>query len=141
MRIDGEITKEEFQSYRAKIDIEIIKLEQEVAELKTQPLAKAEDARETITFDEFKQLISDEIDLSKPMIERSVIEKIVYKIIPNTSQDFKWFLNLLPHKSDEDYSEVLCFTIKFAEARDYRKMRGEMLRENQWKDLVVRILL
>lgn len=141
MRIGGEITKEEYQSYRTKIDIEIIKLEQELAELRTQPTSKAETVIETITFDEFKQLLTDEVDLSKPMIERSVIDKIVQKIIPNTSQDFKWYLNLLPHKSNEDYSEVLCFTIKFAEARDYRKMRGEMLRENQWRDLVVRILI
>ncbi len=141
MRMGGEITKEEYQNYRTKVDIEIVKLEQELIELRAQEKPKYTVAQPSITFDEFKQLLSDEVDLTNPLIDRSVIEKIVYKILPNTSQDFKWYLNLMPHKSDEEYAEIQCFTIRFAEARSYRKMRGEMLRENQWRDLVVRIYI
>lgn len=141
MRIDGEISKEEYQNYRTKLDMEIIKLEQELAELRTQSASENENDKAIITFDEFKQLLTSEVDLSKPMIDRNIIDRIVNKIIPNTSQDFKWYLNLLPRKDYDEYSEALCFTIKFTEARDYRKMRGEILRENQWRDLVVRILI
>lgn len=141
MRIDGEISKEEYQNYRIKLDMEIIKLERELAELRTQSASEKESDKAIISFDEFKQLLTSEVDLSKPMIDRNIIDRIVNKIIPNTSQDFKWYLNLLPHRGDDEYSEALCFTIKFAEARDYRKMRGEILRENQWRDLVVRILI
>lgn len=141
MRMEGEITKEEYQGYRTKIDLEIIKLEQEIAELKGQSKKEIEIENVALTYDEFTQLMTDEVDLSKPKIERSVIEKIVYKIIPNTSQDFNWYLNLMPHKKDDEYIEVHSFTIQFSAARDYRRMRHEMLRENQWHDLVVRILL
>lgn len=141
MRMGGEISKEEYQSYRAKLDVEILKIEQELSRLKSEEKSEIMTSQTMIDYDEFSALLSDEVDLSKPMIDRSIIEKIVCKIIPNTSQDFKWYLNLLPHKSEQEYIEVYSFTIKFAEARDYRHMRNEILRENQWRDLVVRIFL
>lgn len=141
MRMEGEITKEEYQGYRTKIDLEIIKLEQDIAGLKKQSKVETEVEDTTLSFEEFKRLMTDDIDLSKPKIERSILEKIVHKIIPNTSLDFKWYLNLLPHKDDNEYTEIHCFTIHFPEAREYRRMRNEVLRENQWRDLVVRILI
>lgn len=59
--------------------------------------------------------------------------------MPITELDFKWYFNLFPHKTEEEYSEVFVFQIDFLMARDYRQMRGEILRINQWQDLIVNL--
>ena len=69
---------------------------------------------------------------------------IIKKIVPNTSLDFKWYLNLYPKRDDagdEDYKEVVEFTIDYDVAKNFRNDRGEMLRQNQWKDLTVRVMI
>lgn len=51
MRIDGEISKEEYQNYRIKLDMEIIKLERELAELRTQSASEKESDKAIISFE------------------------------------------------------------------------------------------
>lgn len=73
-----------------------------------------------------------------------LVNTMIKKIVPNTSLDFKWYLNLYPKRDDagdEDYKEVVEFTIDYDVAKDFRNNRGEMLRQNQWKDLTVRVMI
>lgn len=141
MRMGGEISKEEYQGYRSKVDIEILRLEQELADLKTHVKSEAVMSNAAISFEEFKSLLTNEVDFSKPLVDRGVIEKIVCKIIPSTAQEFNWYFNFLPHKNINEYTEVQRFEIRFQEARTYRALRHEMLRENQWRNLVVHIFV
>ena len=73
-----------------------------------------------------------------------LVNTMIKKIVPNTSLDFKWYLNLYPKRDDagdENYKEVVEFTIDYDVAKDFRNNRGEMLRQNQWKDLTVRVMV
>ena len=47
----------------------------------------------------------------------------------------------MPHTNDDDYQCIGEFTIEFEDAKAYRKMRGEMLRPNQWNNLIVKIYI
>lgn len=141
MRMDGEITKEEYQMYKVKVSDNILKLENRISELKLQEKSKSKSCDEVLTFEEFNRILNEEIDLSKPRINEKVIGQLVNKIVPSTELDFNWYLNLLPHKKMEQFSEVYSFQIDFQMARDYRKMRNEILRPNQWLDLKISLLL
>ena len=68
---------------------------------------------------------------------------IVKKIVPNTTLDFTWYLNLFPRQEgdeDRDYREIKTFIIGYKTAKEFRKTRHTLLRENQWQDLMVRIM-
>ncbi|MDE7089558.1 MAG: hypothetical protein K2O54_05515 [Prevotella sp.] len=141
MRMEGGITKEEYQIYKVKVSDNIIKLENRISELKQQEIKETKIYEKAMSFEDFTLLLNEEIDLSKPKISENVIGQLVCKIVPNTELEFKWYLNLFPHKNEEQFSEVFSFQIDFLMARCYRKMRNEILRPNQWHDLMVRILI
>ena len=67
----------------------------------------------------------------------------VPKIVPNTTLDFTWYLNLFPRQEgneDRAYREIKTFIIGFETAKKFRKTRHTLLREHQWQDLMVRIM-
>lgn len=141
MRMEGEITKEEYQIYKVKVSDNIIKIENRISELKQQEINESETYSKVISFEEFNFMLNDCVDLSKPKLSENVIGQLVSKIVPNTELDFKWYLNLFPHKTDKEFSEVFSFQIDFLMARDYRRMRNEILRPNQWRDLTITIYI
>ncbi|MGN0744557.1 MAG: recombinase family protein [Christensenellales bacterium] len=141
MRAGGEITKEEYQENKYKVNSNILKLEQRIDELKRKARAAKNGSESKLSTDEFRRIIEEQMDFSKPQISRGLIEALVNKVVPNDSHDFNWYMNLKPHVSDNDYECIGEFVIHFAEAKAYREMRGEMLRSNQWTDLTVRIFI
>ena len=126
MRMGGEITKEEFQSYKLKVNQEILKLEQEMSDLKEKSKANITYEKQIIPFEDFSALVKNEADLSNPLIERSLLEQIIFKVNPISEIDFKWYLNLLPHKNEKEFVEIQYYTIKFLEAKAYINMRREI---------------
>ena len=53
------------------------------------------------------------------------------------------YLNLFPREEgfeDNDYEEIVVIKIDYETAKKFREMRGGMLRKNQWKDLIIRIM-
>mgnify|MGYP005793855275 FL=1 len=61
------------------------------------------------------------------------------KVIPRNEREVDGYLSLVTLFNFErsQFQEICTFTIGFDEAHDYRAMRGEMLRRNQWFDVVV----
>ena len=141
MRAGGEIRKEEYQENKYKVNSNILKLEQRIDELKRKARAAKNGSESKLSTDEFRRIIEEQMDFSKPQISRGLIEALVNKVVPNDSHDLNWYMNLKPHVSDNDYECIGEFVIHFAEAKAYREMRGEMLRSNQWTDLTVRIFI
>lgn len=143
MRINGELTKEEFQTYKNKITVNISKIESRIEELRKKEEEEKTKRQANISFDDFVRLLSEEIDFSKPAISEGLISVLINKVVPSNSQEFNWYLNLFPHTNEEEikFREIESFTIDFQKAHEFRKLRGELLRSNQWRDLVVHIYI
>ena len=144
MRVNGEIGKQEFMSLKTKINGEMLVVEKEIDDIKQGVLDEERKTTPLISFEVFKSIAIEKLDFSKPIKQSNLVDAIVKKIVPNTSLDFKWYLNLYPKRDDagdEDYKEVVEFTIDYDAAKDFRNNRGEMLRQNQWKDLTVRVMI
>ena len=144
MRVNGEIDKQEYSSLKAKINGEMLIAEKEIDDIKRVVL---EDERKTtplVSIDVFRSMAVEDQDFTKPIRHSALVNTMIKKIVPNTSLDFKWYLNLYPKRDDagdEDYKEVVEFTIDYDMAKDFRNNRGEMLRQNQWKNLTVRVMI
>ena len=143
MRVNGEITKQEFISLKAKINGEMLVAEKELDDLKQIVLEEETRAKPLIPMEVFSSMVIEDLDFSKPIKHSNLVDIIVKKIVANTTQDFDWYLNVLPREEgneDRDYKKIVEIRIGYEEAKKFRKNRGAILRENQWKDLVVRIM-
>lgn len=144
MRVNGEIDKQEYSSLKAKINGEMLIAEKEIDDIKRVVLEEERKATPLVSIDVFRSMAVEDPDFTKPIRHSALVNTMIKKIVPNTSLDFKWYLNLYPKRDDagdEDYKEVVEFTINYDAAKDFRNNRGEMLRQNQWKDLTVRVMI
>lgn len=144
MRVNGEIDKQEYSSLKAKINGEMLIAEKEIDDIKRVVLEEERKATPLVSIDVFRSMAVEDPDFTKPIWHSALVNTMIKKIVPNTSLDFKWYLNLYPKRDDagdEDYKEVVEFTIDYDAAKDFRNNRGEMLRQNQWKDLTVRVMI
>ena len=144
MRVNGEIDKQEYSSLKAKINGEMLIAEKEIDDIKRVVLEEERKATPLVSIGVFRSMAVEDLDFTKPIRHSALVNTMIKKIVPNTSLDFKWYLNLYPKRDDagdEDYKEVVEFTIDYDVAKDFRNNRGEMLRQNQWKDLTVRVMI
>ena len=144
MRVNGEIDKQEYSSLKAKINGEMLIAEKEIDDIKRVVLEEERKTTPLVSMDVFRSMVVEDLDFTKPIRHSALVNTMIKKIVPNTSLDFKWYLNLYPKRDDagdEDYKEVVEFTIDYDAAKDFRNNRGEMLRQNQWKDLTVRVMI
>ena len=144
MRVNGEIDKQEYSSLKAKINGEMLIAEKEIDDIKRVALEEERKTTPLVSIDVFRSIAVEDPDFTKPIRHSALVNTMIKKIVPNTSLDFKWYLNLYPKRDDagdEDYKEVVEFTIDYDVAKDFRNNRGEMLRQNQWKDLTVRVMI
>ena len=144
MRVNGEIDKQEYSSLKAKINGEMLIAEKEIDDIKRVALEEERITTPLGSIDVFRSMAVEDPDFTKPIRHSALVNTMIKKIVPNTSLDFKWYLNLYPKRDDagdEDYKEVVEFTIDYDVAKDFRNNRGEMLRQNQWKDLTVRVMI
>ena len=144
MRVNGEIGKQEFMSLKTKINGEMLVVEKEIDDIKQGVLEEERKTTPLVSMDVFRSMAVEDLDFTKPIRHSALVNTMIKKIVPNTSLDFKWYLNLYPKRDDagdEGYKEVVEFTIDYDVAKDFRNNRGEMLRQNQWKDLTVRVMI
>lgn len=144
MRVNGEIGKQEFMSLKTKINGEMLVFEKEIDDIKQGVLEEERKTTPLVSMDVFHSMAVEDLDFTKPIRHSALVNTMIKKIVPNTSLDFKWYLNLYPKRDDagdEEYKEVVEFTIDYGAAKDFRNNRGEMLRQNQWKDLTVRVMI
>ncbi len=144
MRVNGEIDKQEYSSLKAKINGEMLIAEKEIDDIKRVVLEEERKTTPLVSMDVFRSMAVEDLDFTKPIRHSALVNTMIKKIVPNTSLDFKWYLNLYPKRDDagdEEYKEVVEFIIDYDVAKDFRNNRGEMLRQNQWKDLTVRVMI
>ena len=134
MRVNGEIGKQEFMSLKTKINGEMLVVEKEIDDIKQGVLDEERKTTPLISFEVFKSIAIEKLDFSKPIKQSNLVDAIVKKIVPNTAQDFKWYLNLFPREEgteENDYEEIVVLEIDYDKAKEFREMRGAMLRKNQ----------
>ena len=144
MRVNGEIDKQEYSSLKAKINSEMLIAEKEIDDIKRVALEEERKATPLVSIDVFRSMAVEDLDFTKPIRHSALVNTMIKKIVPNTSLDFKWYLNLYPREEgaeENDYEEIVVLEIDYDKAKEFREMRGAMLRKNQWKDLIIRIMV
>lgn len=92
MRMDNEISKEEYQSAREEIESNISDLNEQLTE--------AEESKEVVDvlddkLEIIRSVLEEQIDFSGNIVSHDIIDKVVAQIVPMSNNKFKWVLNLL----------------------------------------------
>lgn len=102
MRTEGELTKEEFNAMKGKLDEETILLQQELESI-SEESDDVEDLRSKL--ETIKEVLSECIDFSQPKLPEVVIDNIVAQVTPIDNNKFIWYINL---GKDTPPNEVIC---------------------------------
>ena len=136
MRMEGELSKEEYLEMRGKVEEEKKQAEQRLADFEKQ----VEDRTNlSVTQEEGRGLLTNMIKSGAKFVG-DLVSVFVSKIQVVSDTEFVWLLSLNTNNDimEEDSFDLL---VKYNDALTFRKKRKEMLRENQWSDLKVRVSL
>ena len=139
MRMEGEITKEEYLDYKVKVTANIETTQKRIDKLQQEDLTTQGNSEHQFSKEELGGMLRIELDFTQPIVKRGIIDAFVRKIVAHSALEFDWYLNLVPHVADSGFKEVTSFTIEYESAHSYREMRGEILRKYQYKNIVVHI--
>ena len=139
MRMEGEITKEEYLDYKVKVTANIETTQKRIDKLQQEDLTTQGNSEHQFSKEELGGMLRIELDFTQPIVKRGIIDAFVRKIVAHSALEFDWYLNLFPHVADSGFKEVTSFTIEYESAHSYREMRGEILRKYQYKNIVVHI--
>ena len=134
MRMEGELSKEEYLEMRGKVEEEKKQAEQRLADFEKQ----VEDRTNlSVTQEEGRELLTNMIKSGAKFVE-DLVSVFISKIQVVSDTEFVWLLSL---NTNDDIMEENSFDllVKYNDALTFRKKRKEMLRENQWSDLKVEV--
>ena len=136
MRMEGELSKEEYLEMRGKVEEEKKQAEKRLADFEKQ----VEDRTNlSVTQEEGRELLTNMIKSGAKFVE-DLVSVFVSKIQVVSDTEFVW---LLSFNTNDDIMEENSFDllVKYNDALAFRKKRKEMLRENQWSDLKVKCVI
>jgi len=162
MRADGEITKEEYAQKREEYEKEINKLRLSLAETAAEQMTPA-DYNQKIG--SIKTALSQILDLSKPKLNREIVDRFVWKMVHISDNEFELYLHMgneqfgrigteekvirykvFEYPEPERKETIWCtklksMTFSYEDAVRYRAMNGKRVMKGRWKDLVVHIYI
>lgn len=74
--------------------------------------------------------------------DENIIDKLVTQIKVEIETEFSWYLCFDSKENFNTEKKLYCtFTIPFKDALRYRNKREQLLRQNQYKNLVVKVFI
>ena len=89
MRTNGELTKEEFIEQKNIVNQKISDLEKQISNT-----VENDTENILIDYDRIIEMLNEVMDFSKPKVDKDIIDKFVYKIVPMGNNHFCWYMNL-----------------------------------------------
>ena len=86
MRVDGEISKEQFQNLHKKAEAELAALNEELVRLNS----AFTEAPNMLNMERIEAVLDSILDFSGSSIDESIIEKFVCRITPIDNAHYRW---------------------------------------------------
>lgn len=98
LRTEGDISIEEYQIRRNKLNKELSCYERQLQEQKKEEKTPPKTG---LNWDKINETLKNVIDFSKPKIDNDIVEKFIATIIPMGSNHFVWLVNLSNLKTED----------------------------------------
>ncbi len=107
MRMDGEISKEEYAEYKNQIESEISEIQTKLDEQPEQEENESATDRIITNLKTIRSRLEEYVDFSGNSIDKDIIEHMVVQIIPLADGKYKWVLNLIDKFTGKEY-DITC---------------------------------
>lgn len=138
MRTEGDITKEEYRKRRDKLNEEMNQLQQKM-NIKSAPT----EPELPLDINAIRETLSEMMSFKEAYVDHEIIERFVSRIKVIGYDKYKWIINLSGKEFDEakdmDSEIQITRVLSFEEARAWRKLSGDYVRNRQWNDIEVDI--
>ncbi len=139
MRLNGEIDRDTYLRLKATVDADKKQAEQKLLDYENLPrVAQAH----PFSKEEIKKHLLDFIAPNNTDFDENIIDKFVKQIKVESETEFSWCLCFHLKENFSTEKNLMCsFTISFNDALKYRNKRKQLLRQNQYKELLVKVYL
>jgi DNA invertase Pin-like site-specific DNA recombinase len=139
MRLNGEIDRDTYLRLKATVDADKEQAEQKLLDYENLPkVAQAH----PFSKEEIKKHLLEFISPNNIDFNENVIDKFVTQIKVESETKFSWYLCFEPKENFNTEKNPMCsFTISFKDALKYRNKRKQLLRQNQYKELLVKVYI
>ena len=138
MRLNGEIDRDTYLRLKSTVDADKKQAEQQLLDYENLPrVAQVH----PFSKDEIKKHLLEFISTNSIDFDENIIDKIVTQIKVESETELSWYLCFDSKENFNTEKKLYCiFTIPFKEALRYRNKRKQLLRQNQYQDIMVKIL-
>lgn len=139
MRINGEIDRETYLRLKATAEADKTQVEQQLLDYENLPRVAQ---MHPISKEEIKKHLLDFVSPNNTEFDENIIDKFVTQIKVESETEFSWYLCFDTKENFNTEKNLMCsFTISFKEALKYRNKRRQLLRQNQYKELLVKVYI
>lgn len=137
MRLDGEIDRDAYLRLKATVDADKEQAEQQLLDYENLPRVLQS---HPFSKEEIKKYLLEFISPNIIDFNENIIDKFVTQIKVESETEFSWYLRFDTELNVNTDKELYCtVVILFKQALTYRNKRKQILRQNQYKDLVINI--
>ncbi|MDE6504810.1 MAG: recombinase family protein [Clostridia bacterium] len=139
MRLNGEIDRDTYLRLKAMVDADKKQADQQLLDYENLPRVAQS---HPFSKEEIKKHLLEFISPNNIDFDNNIIDKFVTQIKVESETEFSWYLRF-DVEVDFNLGKKLyyAFTIPFKEALKYRNKRKQLLRQNQYRDLVVKVFI
>lgn len=139
MRMNGEIDRDTYLRLKATVEADKRQAEQQLLDYENLPRVAQS---HPFSKEEVKNYLLEFISPNIIDFNENIIDKFVSQIKVESETEFSWYLCFDPKESFNMEKKLYCiFTIPFKEALKYRNKRKQILRKNQYNELVAKVYI
>lgn len=139
MRLNGEIDRDNYLRLKATVDADKRQVEQQLLDYENLPRVLQ---AHPFSKEEIKKYLLDFISPTNTDFDENIIDKFVTQIKVESETEFSWYLRFDVKVDVNLEKKLYCiFTIPFKEALKYRNKRKQILRKNQYNELVAKVYI
>ena len=139
MRVNGEIDRDTYLRLKASVDADKKQAEQQL--LDYEKLPRVAQTR-PFSNEEIKKHLLDFISPNNVDFDEHIIDKFVAQIKAESETEFSWHLRFDTEVETNTEKKMYCdFVIPFKAALKYRNKRKQLLRQNQYRDLEIKVYI
>ncbi len=137
MRLNGEIDRDTYLRLKATVDANKKQAEQQLLDYENLPrVAQAH----PFSKEEIKKHLLDFVSSNNTDFDEIIIDKFVTQIKVESETEFSWYLHFDTKENFNTRKNLMCsLTISLKEALRYRNKRKQLLRQNQYQELTIKV--
>lgn len=145
MRIDNEISKEDYSKRRIPLESRLSEVDKEITLITGKDKLPKDEVDPKEALADIRSGLEEIIDLNQKFVDEALVDELVERVVPYEGCIYKWYLNIGTDSGgnfdERDYIHFGDLDVSFEEAKAYRRKYGNFIRARQYQSLHAEIYI